>query len=371
MKLKPKQCCNNNCTNVFLIEPYKFYQKDLCDKCIERNRNKKLNMINKNKISAQIVADSIDDKGNRITSFLVVFPRMILAEINTHRMFTKSTSSSRAVPFNKMIEVVEKESFIPIAWQKVHKGMQGTEYLGEEYSKSALNNWLKARDFAVTQAKHLNSDSQVTKQLCNRLLEPFMWTTMLLTTSEEGLQNFFNLRCPRYKINGAEDYYMSKYEAMKFNKATHNFTQLDWLKHNEGQAEIHMMDLAEKMYDAFTTNTPKKLKSNEWHIPFREKIIGSYGQLSDNNLVKISVAMSAHTSYTTIEGAKKRKIGDWIGLFGRLIKQDPPHSSPMEHCCVCVSEKDYKKSYKGSEEGWFRNYKGFKSYRQIIEEEKL
>lgn len=276
--------------------------------------------------------------------------------------------NSRAVPFNKMIEVVEKEPFIPIAWQKVHKGMQGTEYLGEEYSKSALNNWLKARDFAVTQAKNLNSDSEVTKQLCNRLLEPFMWTTMLLTTSEEGLQNFFNLRCPRYKIYGAEDYYMSKYEAMKFNKDTHDFTELDWLKHNEGQAEIHMMDLAEKMYDTFTTNTPKKLISNEWHIPFREKIIGSYGQLSDNNLIKISVAMSAHTSYTTIEGAKKRKIGDWIGLFERLSKQDPPHSSPMEHCCVCVSERDYKKSYKGLEQGWFRNYKGFKSYRQIIEE---
>ena len=59
-----------------------------------------------------------------------------------------------------------------------------------------------------------------------------------------------------------------------------------------------------------------------------------------------------------------------IGLHDRLLAQDPPHSSPMEHCCICVTDEDYNKSFKGEEKGWFRNYKGFKSYRQIIEESK-
>jgi hypothetical protein len=57
-----------------------------------------------------------------------------------------------------------------------------------------------------------------------------------------------------------------------------------------------------------------------------------------------------------------------IALHDRLLTQDPPHSSPMEHCSLCVSQEEYDSSFKGQEKGWFRNYKGFKSYRQIIEE---
>ena len=59
-----------------------------------------------------------------------------------------------------------------------------------------------------------------------------------------------------------------------------------------------------------------------------------------------------------------------IDLHDRLIAQNPPHSSPMEHCCLCVTEDEYNNSFKGQEKGWFRNYKGFKSYRQVIEESK-
>ena len=70
------------------------------------------------KISATIVADSLSPQGDRLTSVLVTFPRIILSEINTHRMLSKNTSSSRAIPFNKMVEAVQNNPFIPIAWQK-------------------------------------------------------------------------------------------------------------------------------------------------------------------------------------------------------------------------------------------------------------
>ena len=75
-------------------------------------------MKEKTKIGARVVADSVDPRGNRLTSCLVVTPRIIIAEINTHRMLSKNTSSSRAIPFNKMLEAVETNPFIPIAWQK-------------------------------------------------------------------------------------------------------------------------------------------------------------------------------------------------------------------------------------------------------------
>ena len=74
-------------------------------------------------IKAEVVADSLSPQGDRLTSLLITFPRIILAEVNTHRMLSKNTSSSRAIPFNKMVEVVQNNPFIPIAWQKEHKGM--------------------------------------------------------------------------------------------------------------------------------------------------------------------------------------------------------------------------------------------------------
>ena len=254
-------------------------------------------MKQKTKIGAKVVADSLDTRGNRLTSFLITMPRIILSEINTHRMLSKNTSSSRAIPFNKIVEAVNNDPFIPIAWQKDHKGMQGTEYLVDRKHENAVYEWLKARDFAVKQANIMNSDG-VTKQLANRLLEPFMWTTMLITGSREGWDNFFSLRAPEYHLESVptinEDLRLnsktltlvgkSKKELLKqineidndsytgFKTIINNYSTLDWLKLNKGQAEIHMMALAESIYDAVNESTPIQLSPNEWHIPMIEVV---------------------------------------------------------------------------------------------------
>ena len=44
-------------------------------------------------------------------------PRIILAEFNTHRLFSRNSASSRAIPFKKMVQSVLENPFIPIAWQ--------------------------------------------------------------------------------------------------------------------------------------------------------------------------------------------------------------------------------------------------------------
>ena len=177
------------------------------------------------KIEAKIVADSMDKRGNRITSFLLTYPRFIHGEIMTHRMFSRNSASSRAIPFEKMVKQVEEDPFIPIAWQKDHKGMQGTEYItGEKAIQNLNNQWLKARNESIKNAQSLSRgaytlevakdeegnnmrgfnlvdipDTSVTKQLCNRLLEPFMWHTVIVSATE--FSNFFNLRCPEYTID--------------------------------------------------------------------------------------------------------------------------------------------------------------------------
>ena len=234
----------------------------------------------KTKIEAKVVADSTDSRGNRLTSLVVTFPRIILAEVNTHRMLSKNTSSSRAVPFSKMVESINKDPFIPIAWQIDHKGMQGSDYkTGDSEIQLCINKWLEARDNAIQSATLLNKNEIVTKQLCNRLLEPFMWTTMLITGSKEGWDNFFNLRCPSYEIelpiseNRAIDWKLFKFKSKKdlkekvYSDEIDNYTDLEWLEINKGQAEIHMMMLSEKIYDAIQESIPIQLKPNEWHIP--------------------------------------------------------------------------------------------------------
>jgi hypothetical protein len=66
------------------------------------------------KISATVVADSINQFNHRITTMLLIMPRYILAEFNTHRMFSRNSASSRAIPFKKMIDMVKNDPFIPL-----------------------------------------------------------------------------------------------------------------------------------------------------------------------------------------------------------------------------------------------------------------
>ena len=53
---------------------------------------------------------------------------------------------------------------------------------------------------------------------------------------------------------------------------TSNWSEEKWLSINKGQAEIHMMALAECIYDAMNESTPKQLKAGEYHTPMIEVI---------------------------------------------------------------------------------------------------
>lgn len=351
-------------------------------------------------IKAEIVAHSTNQFGDELISVLCTFPRIILAEVNTHRMLSKNTSSSRAIPFNKMVEAIENNPFIPIAWQKSHSGMQGTEYITDAIEIQGKNlMWLAGRDRAIKTAKDLH-EADVTKQLANRLLEPFMWTTMLITGPKSGWDNFFNLRCPQYYFEPENKSYKSKKEWIDVWNATfetgkdvsrpakvEDWDNLFWLAQNKGQAEIHMMALAESIYDAVNESTPKLLQPGEWHIPFENKMdissedyIKILGKviLSSEDLTKIkvksSVAMAARTSYTIVGEEKEIDYQKMVDLHDRLLSQDPPHSSPLEHCAKAMSESErlmYRKLEKPKNDsyglGWCNNFKGFIPYRYLVD----
>ena len=377
-----------------------------------------------NLISAEILADSLNQFGERITTMKLIFPRIILAEFNTHRMFNRNSASSRAIPFKKMVKMVQEQPFIPIAWQKHHSGMQGSNYhtgkgnVGDiNYKARAERNWLRARDFAVEQSKQLYEDSLVTKQLCNRLLEPFMYHTVLVTATE--WENFFELRCPSYKIDDIDNIrFKSWKDLISFIKdrdkvdssvieSYEQFSVIEKLQKNKGQAEIHIMDLAEKMWNAYNESTPKQLEAGQWHIPFGEfntpqkennyidweakyihnKITKEKNRLpfveelvqeSIKTRVKIATARCARISYETlgdnpvIDYEKDIKLHDDLLVMG--------HMSPFEHCAKAMTEEEYIGYRREDSEyghsiypiqnkkyGWSRNLKGFKQYREIIE----
>ena len=353
----------------------------------------------------EILADSLSPQRDRLTTFKVTYPRIIHAEMCRHRMMSRNTASSRAIPFEKMVKDVQEDPFIPIAWQKHHSGMQGYEYFTtvDEIKEKEMY-WLTARSSAINMAQKLNNHS-TTKQLCNRLLEPFMWTTMLITGSREGWDNFFNLRCPKYEYKlGAEIYnFYSWKDMIKFIKNStdnqdyinqwKNTTLVEKLKLNKGQAEIHIMALAESIWDSINESIPKQLKAGEWHIPFEDKIQLDLDATVNNkeliggkeyieNVVKISTAMAAHTSYTTVGNEPVKSYEKWIELHDKLIAYNPPHSSPMEHCARVMNNYEYNSFIKGQTDydeeldlnkcykkskGWCYNLKGFISYRHMID----
>lgn len=353
--------------------------------------------------SAKIVLDSMCPRGHRITTYELIYPRIIHAEVLTHRLFSKNSASSRAIPFNKMVESVQNNGFIPIAFQKSHSGMQGNGYLEGEELEDAISRWEIARDSAIYNAEGLYN-IEVTKQLCNRLLEPFSYIKVLLTATEYA--NFFELRAPIYQ---------DIYDKSKFHKSwkdnlrsiedtqTYNYAaQYDTvakLYDNKGMAEIHLMDLAEKMWDALNESKPQKLKNGEWHIPYGDKVsetdilihVDEYNTAENqsdlilNTKLGITAMMQARTSYTVPDKEQAEwTIKKYLEKFTDMTENG--HWSPMEHNSQVMTDEEYENDFDRGDKaikvsdtemdysksmGWCNNFRGFKQLRWMMEHKQI
>lgn len=312
-----------------------------------------------NLISATIVADSKNTFGQRITTMKLVFPRIVLAEFNTHRALSRNSASSRAIPFKRMLKMVQEQGFTPIQFQRDHSGMQGSEVLEGADLFMAQKKWNLGKNLAILAAKGLNLFG-VTKQLANRLLEPFMYHTVLTTFTE--IDNFFALRF-------------------------------------DPMAEIHIKDLAEKMLVVYNDSTPVQLKPGEWHIPFGDKLdqewIRTYLKATDEDFghkyedfgtwskkqyeiaIKIATARCARLSYETLGDDPKIDYAADIRLHDQLLAGG--HMSPFEHCARAMNDYEMA-SYMVTEpskdgishvghRGWCGNFRGFIQYRKMLPNE--
>lgn len=372
-------------------------------------------------IQATNVLTSHSPYGTKLMTINCTFPRIILAEVNTHRMLSKNSASSRAIPAWKLLKAIADNPFIPVAWQKDHKGMQGTEYFDSGQGDNVhtlVDGWLRARNAAIQIAEGL-ANNGVTKQIGNRLLEPFMWHTALMSGTE--WDNFFDLRCPVY-IHGGENFKSREelltlaiyddpdvYEVMRY------ADDLTWRKWNKGQAEIHMMDLAEAIYDVRTDHSKQRmLKEGEWHAPYDtvilsslngEKLSTSFGDIvimDKEALIACSTSIAARTSYTLFGEEKEITYKGLRSIHDKMVVADPFHASPFEHPSRVMYEYEFFNHVKSymihkdkvnerlekevsqgitkisgytpdnmvsvTEYGWCRNYRGFIQYRAILEQ---
>lgn len=327
-------------------------------------------------IQAKIVAGSknpFNDK--KLVTFQLRYPRIIHAEVMTHAMLVKNSSSSRAIPFSKKVEAVSNDPFWPIAIQRDHKGMQGTQYITDDEALSDIKyNWDQHLRDSISTATHLNTLG-VTKQLCNRLLEPFEYIDVVISGTE--WENFFDLRCPKYMADGKQ--YRSRKDAISNSPEGYDkVTYLEWLQSNDSQAEIHIQALAELMWDEFQSFDFKTLNPGEWHLPFYDDINSKYwdnlppseNENTDKLFAKIATAICARGSYGKFEG---KTVEDDIKLHDRLLTER--HMSPFSHSAKCPTHDEYEKysdtKYVGQDKprelGWFSQFHGFMSYRYQLE----
>jgi thymidylate synthase ThyX len=266
--------------------------------------------------SAKIIADSINPCGDRLTTFEIKLHRYVLAEFNTHRVNSRNFQSSRACPVEKMISNIIDDDVFPLHWGKNQKGMVANQEVDDQTKIDAKIIWNNARVQAIKHTQML-IDIGIHKQVANRLLEPFMAITGIVTATD--YQNFFNQRC-----------------------------------HPDAQPEIQA--LANKMKAAYDASAPHELIAGEWHIPFYADEIDY--QLSQADAIKAAVARCARVSYKQHDSDGISIVND-IKLHDRLLASQPPHLSPFEHCAEAMPNSDK-----------YANFVGFRSYRNMLEASK-
>lgn len=253
----------------------------------------------------EIIADSINPDGQRLTTFLIHrMPKQLLAEFNTHRMLSRNAASSRAIPVAKIIEQVETDPFI-YTMTAAQRGMGGEIITDSEKLKNLRAEWLLARGAMVHRAKEMHSLG-ASKEVINRLLEPFLTVPVIVTAST--YENFFALRC-------------------------------------DESAQADLRNIACLMRQQYKNHQPAKLKWGEWHIPFLD---GAKSGFLDE--LEVSVSKCAAISYS--KHAKNESLDRHTTRAKRLKTMG--HLSPFEHQAR-------------ARKGKHANFTGWQSYRNLME----
>lgn len=303
----------------------------------------------------RILADSVSPDGVRLTTMQLTYPRFIHSELMTHRMFSRNAASSRAIPTEKNIERVRVAPFVPETFNRRVKGMGVGDALDDKAAADARFTWLTAAAAAADQAEKLN-EIGIDKSRANRLLEPFLWMTTIVSATEWS--NFFALR-----------------------------------DHPAAQPEFQI--LARKMRTAMDfASTPVPLEEGYWHLPLvteeeladlcehRRVASEKTGEIRKEfdamvealaqSLAMVSAGRCARVSFDTHENFEQSNVS-----YQRAEKlMTSGHFSPFEHPARPATRSDVHQlgfdgndPYQTADNHFFANFRGWVQLRGTIPNE--
>lgn len=252
----------------------------------------------------------------------VTFHRFVLAEFNTHRIMSRNSASSRAIPVEKTLRRVTENPAWPLKWPAEQPGMQGgSELVGGDLAdarrllEAIWNDTLNRISAYVS--SHPDKSTRLHKSILNRPMEWFSWHTVI--ASSTSFAGFFEQRVSPL-----------------------------------AQPEIEAP--AALMLQAYNSSTPVLLKPGEWHRPYMEADDPEWARshakhdavtTADDLLNQMSVARCARVSTLNHDGV--RDPNKDVGLFAKLVSANPIHYSPLEHVATPLAEGE---SAPGNFEGW-------------------
>lgn len=246
-------------------------------------------------VTAEIIADSISEDGTRITTYVLDYPRIVHAELMTHREFSRNAASSRAIPTKSVLERVMSDPAMPVHFGKNQTGMQDAGEHFELINGYTPQEWWKLMALSAAKFSEGFADAGYHKQVANRGTE-FAQNIKVVVTST-SFDNWF------------------------------------WLRHCE-MADPTIKVLADVMLAAYKESSPRVLLPGEWHVPyyFDGFWSGEFGMVDSHGhtlaeALKISSSCCAQVSYRKSDDSLEKAVG----LYDRLVGAEKVHASPFEH----------------------------------------
>lgn len=241
--------------------------------------------------------------GQKIFTLVCEYPRAIHAQLLTHRVFSKNSSSSRAIPVESAIQQLTDAPALPI-WTINQSGMQGAVVTDPVLVDTADRLVTLHKHSAIALARMLggsvaNGGLGLHKQNVGRYLEPFQNIRIVLTSTE--------------------------------------WDNWDWLR-MDPDAQPEVRQLAETIYAVREEATPMELREGEYHVPGVVRDIDETGQmfylhpetlapLSLAEAIALSMSICAQTSYRKEDSSMEK--ADVVNK--RLFSGRKIHASPSEH----------------------------------------
>jgi len=241
-------------------------------------------------IDARIIAHTRFSRRSSLVTAVILLPRCLLAEANTHRLPSRNAGSTRAIPTNDMIAAMRARTYVPWHWKANKKGMSGGEYLPDSVVAECVERWCADAEHAVESARFFAARN-VIKGIRNRPLDLFSYVEWLVTFRVETLPHFFNLR-------------------------------------NDSGTEDQLRDIVDNFERVFNESAPTE---SDVHAPFVSDAEKAAHPLRE--VLLVSTARNRRVSVMRLEDKTRPSWNEDVDKATEMMSTRPLHASPYEHPC--------------------------------------